>query len=86
MEDGQLLSIQSSEFKNAAGGIFIFSNEETIIKDTIIRDHDMTLQKESKYDVPGALYGGGLYVNTTQTMEIRNTQFINNAVNYQGIF
>jgi len=84
VEEGQVLSILNSEFKNAAGGIFIFSNRDTLIMDTTIRDHDMALQNESKYDVPGALYGGGLYVNTTQTMEIRNTQFINNAVNYQG--
>jgi len=85
MKEGYSLTINKSEFKNAAGGIYIYSNQDTTIQDTIIRDHDMTLNKESKYEIPGALYGGGLYVNTTEIMNIRSTQFINNAVNYQGI-
>ncbi|OUM63034.1 hypothetical protein PIROE2DRAFT_10502 [Piromyces sp. E2] len=84
VEDGLFLTIQNSEFKNAAGGIYISSVETCTIKNSIFKDHDMTLNKISKYDMPGALYGGGIYVNTTLNMNIYDSQFINNVAIGEG--
>ncbi|ORX50750.1 hypothetical protein BCR36DRAFT_262660, partial [Piromyces finnis] len=84
VENGQSLIIQNSEFRNAAGGIYISSINKCTIKNTIFQDHDMTLNKQSKYEFPGALYGGGIYVNGTLNMDIYDSQFLNNAVNRDG--
>jgi len=85
VEDGIFLTVENSEFRNAAGGIYISSINTCTINKSIFQDHDMTLNKESKYDIPGALYGGGIYVNTTTNMDIYDSQFLNNAVMAEGI-
>jgi len=89
ISDGTTLNINNCEFKNAAGGIYI--NKilyECTINNSIFRDHDMALIKNSKYEPyslsPGAMYGGAIYISEANEFKVINTSFINNAVNEQG--
>ncbi|OUM65284.1 hypothetical protein PIROE2DRAFT_7746, partial [Piromyces sp. E2] len=85
---GTYINIENTEFKNAAGGIYIYNVHTCNIHNSIFRDHDMELLETTKYKEyvmkPGAMYGGAIYVSNVRNFNVENTIFKNNAVNEQG--
>ncbi|ORX42123.1 hypothetical protein BCR36DRAFT_308464 [Piromyces finnis] len=90
IDSGEDININNTEFKDAAGGMYIYNVHKCNIMNSIFRDHDMALndKETSKYKEyghnPGAMYGGAIYVSNAREFSVENTLFKNNAVNEQG--
>lgn len=93
VNSGKSIDIDNTEFKKAAGGMYIYNVHKCDINNSIFRDHDMALldKETSRYKDtanalnPGAMYGGAIYVSNARNFNVENTLFKNNAVNEQGI-
>jgi len=91
INEGKSLEIDNTQFKNAAGGVYIYNLQTCTINNAVFRDHDMALIDPSKskytgkYDNPGAMFGGAIYASRVKLFNVSNTQFINNAAKDQGI-